>query len=75
MSESLLRLPAVKVRTGLSRSTIYELARLGKFPKPIKLYDSAGMSAWIASEIDEWISAQVRAARPERSSERAAVPV
>ncbi|MDO5610512.1 MAG: AlpA family phage regulatory protein [Pseudomonadota bacterium] len=33
----LLRRPAVEARTGFSRSEIYCLVGLGRFPKPVKL--------------------------------------
>jgi prophage regulatory protein len=32
-----LRLPDVMERTGLSRSSVYELIAAGAFPKPVKL--------------------------------------
>lgn len=37
MAERILRLPAVKDRTGLSRSSVYEKIATGDFPKPISL--------------------------------------
>lgn len=51
-SDRFLRLPDVKLTTGLSRSQIYQLAAKGNFPKPIKLGEKA--SAWIESEIRDW---------------------
>lgn len=50
----LLRLPAVVQRTGLPRSTLYRLCRLGRFPRPTKLSERS--SAWSASEVDQWLS-------------------
>lgn len=50
----LLRLSAVVVKTGLSRSTIYRLAAAGQFPRPIWL--TAHTSTWDAAEIDRWIA-------------------
>ncbi len=35
MAEKILRLPTIKVRTGLSRSSIYQKIASGVFPKPI----------------------------------------
>lgn len=54
--EKILRLPDVKARTGLSRSTIYALIGQNKFPHHIPL----GMRCvgWLESEIDEWIVAR-----------------
>lgn len=37
MAHIILRLPAVKTRTGLSRSTIYLRIAEGIFPKPVSL--------------------------------------
>lgn len=55
--EKILRLPDVKTRTGLSRSTIYVLIGQGKFPHHIPL----GMRCvgWLESEIDTWIQTRV----------------
>lgn len=47
-----IRLPQVKERTGLSRSTIYLMMKNGQFPKPIKLVGKS--VAWIDREIAEW---------------------
>ncbi|MGN6277680.1 MAG: helix-turn-helix transcriptional regulator [Sphingomonas sp.] len=52
--ERFLRLPEVKQRTGLSRSTIYDKMASGRFPKQKKL--GARMSAWYETEIDSWIA-------------------
>jgi len=50
---ALERLPAVKARTGLSRTEIYRRIAFGQFPAPVKL--GARASAWIAGEVDGWI--------------------
>ncbi len=52
MAEELLRLPAVKARTGLSRSSLYEMVRAKAFPAPIRPYGTKAMVAWVASEVD-----------------------
>jgi prophage regulatory protein len=58
---AVLRLPAVKARTGLSRSTIYHWVSLHKFPTPIRL---GGKSiAWVESEIESWLSGCIKASR------------
>lgn len=54
---TLLRLPAVKDRTGLSRSRIYELLEAGQFPKPVKL--SGRINAWPDNEVAAWIAARI----------------
>lgn len=50
----ILRLPAVMQRTGLSRATVYRLARTGQFPSPIKLSERA--SGWLEMEVDSWLA-------------------
>lgn len=52
--DNLLRLPAVKGRTGLSRTTIYRRVAAGTFPKPEPL--SPGMVAWYEGDINEWVA-------------------
>jgi prophage regulatory protein len=61
MSHAILRLPAVKLRTGLSRSTIYLRATEGSFPKAITL--GPRCVGWLASEIDAWIQQRVQESR------------
>ncbi len=53
LKEKLLRLPEVKARTGLSRSTIYALIGQNKFPRHIPL--GLRCVGWLESEIDAWI--------------------
>ena len=57
----ILRLPTVKGRTGLARSTIYLRISEGCFPKPISLGGRA--VGWIETEIDEWLEKQIEASR------------
>jgi prophage regulatory protein len=61
MSSMILRLPAVKTRTGLSRSTIYQRIAEGRFPEPVSLGGRA--VGWIDIEVDAWISAQIAKSR------------
>ena len=61
MSISILRLPAVKARTGLSRSTIYLRISEGNFPKPISLGGRA--VGWVESDIQDWLQQQIDATR------------
>lgn len=60
----LLRIESVMNITGLSKSYIYQLAKEGKFPKSIKLIEGGSSSAWLESEVIEWIDERV-AARDE----------
>ena len=48
----ILRLPAVRRRTGLSRSSIYLRISQGRFPKQISLGERA--VGWVESEVNEW---------------------
>ncbi len=61
MTHSILRLPAVKSRTGLSRSTIYLRISEGRFPKPISLGGRA--VGWIEAEVNDWLNQQIEASR------------
>jgi prophage regulatory protein len=58
---TLIRLEAVKARTGLSRSTLYAYMRDGRFPQPVAI--SERCVAWIEGEIDAWIAERVAASR------------
>lgn len=53
----LLRFPAVRERTGLSRSTIWRLERQGAFPQHRRI--SANVVAWVEQEITVWIQAKI----------------
>jgi prophage regulatory protein len=60
-SISLLRLPEVKQRTGLSRSSLYAKIQRGDFPSPVNLGGRA--VAWVSSEVTEWINDRVNESR------------
>jgi prophage regulatory protein len=62
----ILRLPAVKARTGLSRSTIYLRIAAGTFPAPVSL--GARAVGWIESEIDAWLSTMVDRSRRQKTT-------
>lgn len=61
MSNVILRLPAVKSRTGLARSTIYLRIAQGTFPKQISL--GGRVIGWVESEIETWLSNQIEQSR------------
>lgn len=61
MPTSVLRLPVVRSRTGLSRSTIYARVSKGTFPKPISL--GPRTVAWLESEIEDWLVEQIELSR------------
>ena len=55
---SLLRLPTVRARTGLSRSSIYARVAAGTFPRPVAIGPRA--VAWPSDAIDAWIGERIR---------------
>lgn len=59
MNSIILRLPAVRERTGLPTSTIYHYIRLGSFPKQISLGQRS--VGWQSQDIDAWIAAKIAA--------------
>lgn len=61
MVTTILRLPAVKTRTGLSRSTIYLRMSENRFPAPISLGGRA--VGWIEAEVNEWLTKHIEASR------------
>ena len=58
---TLLRLPQVKSATGLSKSTIYARIAEGTFPKQIPI--GPRLVVWVESDIQNWITEQISAAR------------
>ncbi len=64
MAHIILRLPAVKARTGLSRSTIYLRVSNDQFPKPVSLGGRA--VGWVEADIDDWLNRHIEASREAR---------
>lgn len=62
---TILRLSAVKARTGLSRSTIYLRISEGTFPKQVSLGTRA--VGFVESEIEEWLSRQIEQSRKAKA--------
>ena len=54
-----LRFPAVRARTGLSRSTIWRLERQGSFPRHRRI--SRNAVAWVEDEVTEWMRSKLEA--------------
>ncbi|MGO9445766.1 MAG: helix-turn-helix transcriptional regulator [Thiobacillaceae bacterium] len=63
MTRTVLRLPAVKARTGLSRSNLYGRIASGSFPKQFSLGPRA--VGWLESEIDSWVEECIAASRQQ----------
>lgn len=61
MVTTILRLPTVKARTGLSRSTIYLRIAEGSFPTPVSLGGRA--VGWIEAEVNDWLAQRIEASR------------
>jgi len=61
MTNVILRLPVVKARTGLSRSTIYLRVSAGSFPRPVSL--GARAVGWLEAEVEGWISRRIEQSR------------
>lgn len=53
-----LRLPEVVEAVGKCRSWVYEAAKKGEFPRPIKLGPSTVV--WDAEEVAKWQEARIR---------------
>jgi prophage regulatory protein len=61
---TILRLPQVKARTGLSRSTIYSRIAEGSFPRPVCL-GGARAVGWVEAQVESWIERQIHASRAD----------
>lgn len=62
MQKKLLRLRQVRETVGLSRSEIYRLISLRRFPRQIPLGER--VRAWDSDEIQAWIQARIDARLP-----------
>jgi prophage regulatory protein len=59
MSKRVNRLPTVKDKTGLSRSSIYLRMSKGEFPQSISL--GGRCIGWIEEDIDNWLEEKISA--------------
>ncbi|KMV66803.1 hypothetical protein WB66_12620 [bacteria symbiont BFo1 of Frankliniella occidentalis] len=66
--ENLIRLPEVIKRTGISKTTIYELINEKRFPSQVKI--GARAVAFIESEIDEWLVNLINTSRNKSTAIR-----
>lgn len=53
----LLRMDAVLDRTGLSRSSLYDLIGRGEFARPVKIVGN--VNGWPEGEVADWIAARI----------------
>jgi len=58
--QKLLRIDAVIETTAIKKSSIYERIKSGTFPKPVKI---GFASAWLESEVQEWVRQRVSDSR------------
>ena len=58
---SLININEVTKRTALSKSSIYDLARRGLFPKQIKI--GLRRVGWLESEIENWLQDKVQSSQ------------
>lgn len=65
----MLRLKQVMEKTGLGRTSIYELGKTGKFPEKVKL--GARAVSWVEDEVNKWLEERVAASRKTGSKEAA----
>ena len=60
-SQQFFRLPHLKVRLGVSGSSIWAWVKAGKFPKPVKL--SENVTAWDRDSIETWEQSRIAASK------------
>lgn len=60
METSILRLPEVVRRTGLSKSGVYLAVRTGRLPRPVKISGSRA-SGWVAGELEAHLNKAMEA--------------
>lgn len=64
--QRLIRMKEVIQKTGLSKSSIYDLLARDQLPKPVRLSPPGGRSvAFVESEIDTWIAERIAARHAE----------
>ena len=61
MPHTLLRPKEAAKKTGISLSHLYQLVNSGQFPQPIKI--SERITAYVESEVDEWIQKKIHESR------------
>lgn len=64
MTHNILRLPAVKNRTGLSRSSIYLRMTNAEFPASVSLGGRA--VGWVEEDVNNWLEEKIDASRKEK---------
>jgi prophage regulatory protein len=62
--DRVLRLPDVKAKIGLSRSSIYAQVKVGTFPAPLNLGGGRSIG-WLLSDIEAWLQSRKDARQQE----------
>ena len=57
--DTLLTMPEVEAMTRLSKPTVYQMIREGRFPKQVRL--GPNKVAWLRSEVTGWIGEKAAA--------------
>lgn len=63
MAHVILRLPEVKARTGLSRSSIYLRIANGDFPRSVSLGGRA--VGWVEADVERWLADKIESSRED----------
>jgi prophage regulatory protein len=63
MSKKFIRLPEVKNKTGLSRSSIYLRMSNGEFPHSISLGIYSRAIGWLEADIEQWLDERIAASK------------
>ncbi|MBG3130571.1 AlpA family transcriptional regulator [Proteus mirabilis] len=61
MFKKIIRLPEVKSKTGLSRSSIYLRMSNGEFPQSISLGSRA--VGWLDADVEQWLDERIAASK------------
>ncbi|NOS97371.1 MAG: AlpA family phage regulatory protein [Methylotenera sp.] len=59
MTKDILKIHEVEALADISKSTIYRLMSLGRFPKPESMRDLPSRKVWRKNEVIEWCNSQV----------------
>ncbi len=65
MATTVLRLPQVMQRCGFSRSAIYKMVSLGRFPAPVHIGVRA--VAWVERDIEDFLTDRIAASRGKQT--------
>jgi prophage regulatory protein len=58
---TVLRLPQVMEKVGISRSGVYQRVKEGSFPPAVRL--GRRSVGWLEGEIDDWLAARIEESR------------